>query len=153
MSGAIHHSVVVVRDIDASLLFYRDGIGLDVLLDQEVEADYPTLFDGPGRRLRVVFLGNSGVPDVNAGVLELAAFHEGSIGDPRPIGRPGAGLFLLSFFVDVEATLKRLSDLGFGKEPRRITQSTPNGPMAIATVRDPDDVVILLTAGSTTRKT
>jgi hypothetical protein len=27
----IHHSVVVVRDLEASLRFYRDGLGLDLL--------------------------------------------------------------------------------------------------------------------------
>jgi hypothetical protein len=28
--GGIHHSVVVVRDLEASLRFYRDGLGLDL---------------------------------------------------------------------------------------------------------------------------
>lgn len=152
MPGAIHHSVVVVRDLDSSLRFYRDGIGLDVLLDRAVEADYPALFDGPSRRLRVVFLGDRGVPDVSAGVLELAAFLEGHVAAARAPGPPAAGLFLLSFFVDVEATLAKLHDLGLGGPPRRITQSTPNGPIPIATVRDPDGVVILLTPGSTTQR-
>ena len=62
------------------------------------------------------------------------------------------GYFFLSFFVDVEATLAKLHDLGLGGAPRRISQSTPNGPIPIATVRDPDDVVILLTPGSTTQR-
>jgi catechol 2,3-dioxygenase-like lactoylglutathione lyase family enzyme len=31
--GAIHHSVVVVGDLEASLRFYRDGLGLEVLQD------------------------------------------------------------------------------------------------------------------------
>jgi catechol 2,3-dioxygenase-like lactoylglutathione lyase family enzyme len=42
--GGIHHSVVVVRDLDASLRFYRDGIGLDLLQDRHVEGDWPDLF-------------------------------------------------------------------------------------------------------------
>ena len=123
MPGAIHHSVAVVRNLENSLRFYRDGIGLDVLLDRAVEADYPALFDGPSRRLRVVFLGDRRVPDVSAGVLELAAFQEGHVGEARALGPPGARLFLLSFFVDVEATLGKLRDLGLGGAPRRITQS------------------------------
>jgi catechol 2,3-dioxygenase-like lactoylglutathione lyase family enzyme len=152
MPVAIHHSVVVVRDIENSLRFYQDGIGLDVLLDRKVEADYPALFDGPSRRLRVVFVGDRIVPDVHAGVVELAAFQEGDVAAPRAPGTPGAGLLMLSFFVDVEATLTKLRDLGLGGAPRRITQSTPNGSMQIATVRDPDGVVILLTPGSTTQR-
>ena len=151
MSVAIHHSVIVVRDLESSLRFYRDGIDLDVLLDRDVEADYPALFDGPSHRIRVVFLGDRRLPDVTAGVLELVAFHEGGVADPRPPGPPAAGLFMLSFFVDVDQTLTRLHDLGLGGVPRRISQSTPNGPMQIATVGDPDGVVVLLTAGSTTR--
>jgi catechol 2,3-dioxygenase-like lactoylglutathione lyase family enzyme len=149
--GAIHHSVVVVWDLDESLRFYRDGIGLDVLLDREVEGDWPTLFDGPSRRLRAVYLGDREVPDVHSGVLELNAFSDGDVPARQPLGPPGAGLFMISFFVDVEATLKRLADLALGGAPRQITQPTPNGPIAIATVRDPDDVLVLLTPGSITQ--
>jgi hypothetical protein len=58
---------------------------------------------------------------------------------------------MLSYFVDVEATLKRLADLGLSGPPRRVTQATPNGDITIAMVRDPDGVRILLTPGSITR--
>jgi catechol 2,3-dioxygenase-like lactoylglutathione lyase family enzyme len=63
--------VVVVRDLEASLRFYRDGIGLDLLQDWHVEGDWPDLFDAPSRRVRAVFLGDAAVPDDHAGVLEL----------------------------------------------------------------------------------
>jgi catechol 2,3-dioxygenase-like lactoylglutathione lyase family enzyme len=118
------------------------------LTDREVEGDWPTLFDGPSRLSRVVFLGDRDVPDVFAGVLELNAFIGGDVPTGRPIGPPRAGLFMVSFFVDVEATLKRLADLGLGGAPRRVEQSTPGGPISIATVRDPDGVLVLLTPGS-----
>jgi catechol 2,3-dioxygenase-like lactoylglutathione lyase family enzyme len=151
MPHAIHHSVILVRDMERSVQFYRDGIGLEVLVDREVEADYPALLEGPSRHLRVVFLGDRSLPDVNAGVLELAMFPGGHV-VAGPIGRPpAAGLFMLSFFVNVEETLGRLANLGLGGAPRQIVQSTPSGPMGIATVRDPDGVVVLLTSGSTTQ--
>jgi catechol 2,3-dioxygenase-like lactoylglutathione lyase family enzyme len=134
------------------LRFYRDGVGLDVLMDHEVEGDWPTLFDGPSRRLRVVFLGDRDVPDVFSGVLELNAFIGGDVPARQPVGPASAGLFMVSFFVDVEATLGRLADLGVGGAPRRIEQSTPNGPIVIATVRDPDGVLVLLTPGSITQE-
>jgi len=41
MPGGIHHSVLVVGDLEASLRFYRDGLGLDVLLDRRVEGAGP----------------------------------------------------------------------------------------------------------------
>jgi catechol 2,3-dioxygenase-like lactoylglutathione lyase family enzyme len=150
MPGGIHHSVVVVRDLAASLRFYRDAIGLDLLRDVNVEGDWPELFGAPSRRLRAVFLGDAGSPDDHDGVLELNAFEGDIPAGPAP-GSPATGFFLLSFFVDVEATLGRLAAFGLGGLPRRLTQATPRGPVTLATVRDPDGVLVLLTPGSITR--
>jgi catechol 2,3-dioxygenase-like lactoylglutathione lyase family enzyme len=148
--GGIHHSVVVVRDLEVSLRFYRDGLGLDLLQDRQVEGDWPDLFGAPSRHVRAVFLGDAGRPDDHAGVLELNVF-DGDIPEGAPPSLPRTGFFLLSFFVDVEATLGRLAALGLGGPPQRVTQSTPHGPVALATVRDPDGLLILLTPGSITR--
>jgi catechol 2,3-dioxygenase-like lactoylglutathione lyase family enzyme len=148
--GGIHHSVVIVRDLEASLRFYRDGIGLDVLHDRQVEGDWPALFDVPSRSVRAVFLGDPRVPDDQAGVLELNVFDSG-VPEGLPPAPPSTGFFLLSFFADVEATLSRLAALGLGEQPRRVTQPTPRGPITIATVRDPDGLLVLLTPGSITR--
>jgi len=143
--------VVVVRDLDASLRFYRDGIGLDLLQDRHVEGDWPDLFGAPSRRVRAVFLGDAAVPDDHAGVLELNVF-DGDIPTGPPPGPARTGFFLLSFFVDVQATLSRLAVLGLGGPPRRATQSTPRGMITLATVRDPDGLLVLLTPGSITRR-
>ena len=78
---------MVVRDLDASLRFYRDGIGLDLLQDRYVEGDWPHPSDAPSRRV-AVFLGDAAVPDDHAGVLELNVF-DGDI----PTGRRGAPLY------------------------------------------------------------
>lgn len=149
--GAIHHSVVVVRDLEASLRFYRNGLGLEVLQDRSVEGDWPGLIDAPGRNLRAVFLGDPAVPDDHSGVLELNLF-DSDVAEGSPTSARRSGFLLLSFFVDVDATLSRLAGLGLGGSPRRVTQPTPNGPVAIATVRDPDGVLVLLTPGSITRR-
>jgi hypothetical protein len=58
---------------------------------------------------------------------------------------------MLSFFVDVDATLDRLAALGLGGRPRHVSQPTPSGALALATVLDPDGVTVLLTPGSITR--
>jgi glyoxylase I family protein len=128
--------VVVVGDLEASLCFYRDGLGLEVLQDRHVEGDWPGLFDAPARSLRAVFLGDPGVPDDHAGVLELNVLGGDISAGPPPSG-PRTGFLMLSFFIDVEATLSRLSAFGLGGPPRRVIQPTPNGPVTIATVRDP----------------
>src|ERR1700709_2711488 len=107
---AIHHTVLVVGDLDASLRFYRDGIGLEVLQDREAEGDWPALFGAPSRRLRAVFLGEPGRVDDTAGVLELNAL-EGAVPAGEPTSPPRTGLSMVSFFVDVESTLDRLAAL------------------------------------------
>jgi catechol 2,3-dioxygenase-like lactoylglutathione lyase family enzyme len=148
--GAIHHSVVVVHDLEASLRFYRDGLGLELLADRQVDGDWPHLLDAPSRSVRAVFLGDSRVPDDHSGVLELNVF-DGNVPDGPPASPLRSGFLLLSFFVDVEVTLGRLASLGLGGSPRRVTQPTPNGSITIATVRDPDGVLVLLAPGSITR--
>jgi glyoxylase I family protein len=140
----------LVRDLEASLRFYRDGLGLDLLQDRQVEGDWPALFDAPSRRVRAVYPGDAGVPDDHAGVLELNVFDGDAPAGPPP-SPPRTGFFLLSFFVDVEATLSRLAALGLSGPPRRVSQSTPHGTLTLATVRDPDGLLVLLTPGSITR--
>jgi glyoxylase I family protein len=142
---ALHHAALCVRDLDASLRFYRDGLGLDVLMDHRFEGDWPTLFDASSHHLRSVFLGDPANPD--AGMVELVVFDDEPGEPPGPVagaGPPGAGFFLLSFFVDVDAALHRLRDLGFGEHPRRIEQPGPVGAVSMATVRDPDGVLVEL---------
>jgi len=149
MAPAIHHTVLVVSHLDTSLKFYVDGIGLEVLRDREVEGDWPTLFGAESTTLRVIFLGNANVPDDTAGVLELNVFP-GDRPAGGPVSPPPAGLFMISYFVDVEATLARLEKLGLARDVRRVSQPTPNGSVVLATVRDPDGVAVLLTPGSIT---
>lgn len=84
MPRAIHHSVVVVGDLEARLRFYRDGLGLGVLQDRRVEGDWPDLFGAPARSVRAVFLGDPRVPDDHAGVLELNVFDVEVPAGPPP---------------------------------------------------------------------
>jgi len=66
---ALHHGAVVVGDVEESLRFYRDGIGLAVLMDDEFDGPWRALFDAPVGRLRSVFLGDPDHPA--AGIVEL----------------------------------------------------------------------------------
>ncbi len=141
---ALHHSAIHVRDLDASLRFYRDGIGLVTLMDHEFDGPWGELFDAPADRLRSVFLGDIGHPD--AGIVELVAFAEPDVGVREEKRAPG--FLLLSFFVDVDATLARLDTHGLGNEPRRVEVPGPTGPVAMATVRDPDGVLVELVGGA-----
>jgi len=144
VSRLLHHAAINARDIDASLRFYRDGLGLEVMMDEEFDGDWVTLFGARSERLRSVFLGDPAKPD--AGVVELVAFDGGaapsapSANEPAP--EPMEGFFLLSFYVgDVGEVLERLAALNLGGDVRRI--ELPVG-VGMATVRDPDGVLVEL---------
>jgi len=135
----VHHSAVVCSDVELSLRFYRDGLGMEVLMDEVFEGDWPALFAARSTRLRSIFLGSS--EDRSSGIVELVALdHAESAPDDRP---PAYGFFLLSVYVDVEAALARLDR--FGVQPEgRTTIPTPGGDVLMATVRDPDGVLVEL---------
>jgi catechol 2,3-dioxygenase-like lactoylglutathione lyase family enzyme len=154
MTARVHHSAIVVHDVDASLRFWRDGIGFEVMMDMHFDGDWPALFGAPASRLRSVFLGDPARGD--AGIVELVQFVASSPDDPlrrdtsddsaSTSTSTSAGFFLLSCYVDVEAVLARLDGLGLGGEPRRITVPGPAGSAAVgmATVVDPDGVLVEL---------
>jgi glyoxylase I family protein len=138
----VHHSAVLASDVDASLRFYREGLGLQVLMDHEFDGDWRTLFGAPADRLRSVFLGDPDSPD--AGIVELVTFAGDDGGDAPAPAPPRPGFFLLSFFVDVDATMARLAALGLDEQVRRISVPGPGGDVDMVTVRDPDGVLVEL---------
>jgi glyoxylase I family protein len=143
MAGRVHHSAIAARDFEASMRFYRDGLGLEVLMDQEFDGDWPALFGAKDSRLRSVFLGDPADPD--SGIVELVGFDSMPDGPAAP-DQPHTGFFLLSFYVErTEEVLERLRELGLGGEPRRIELAAPGGAtVTMATVRDPDGVLVEL---------
>lgn len=135
--SVIHHSAICVSDVDASLRFWRDGLGFEVLMDQRFEGDWPTLLHAPTTSLRALFLGDPA--NRESGIVELLDL--GDVADrPGPTGSASAGFFLLSVMTDLNAVLDRLSALGLGEETRRIEVSG----VAMAVVTDPDGVLIEL---------
>jgi catechol 2,3-dioxygenase-like lactoylglutathione lyase family enzyme len=133
----LHHAAICATDFDASLRFWRDGLGLEVLMDHSFEGDWPTLFGSSSSKLRSVFLGEAGADD--AGVVELVDFGD-PISVPSVPGAPEGGFFLLSFNVDLTATLTRLTELGLGGHPREITVHG----VRMAVVDSPDGVRVEL---------
>jgi glyoxylase I family protein len=134
---AVHHSAICVRDVEASLRFWRDGLGFEVLMDERFEGDWPSLLRAPSSSLRAVFLGDPAAPD--RGIVELVDL--GAVADGEPVPEAATqGFLLLSVFTDVGAALARLSALGLGGEPRRIESYG----VAMAVVVDPDGVLVEL---------
>ena len=138
----VHHAAIVTADVERSLIFWCDGLGLTQLMDHTFRGDWPTLFDAATDHLRSVFLGDPGAPD--SGIVELVVF-EGAAPAPPAARGPRHGFFLLSLQRDVEPTLTTLSRLGFTDGVRRISMPAPGGatvPMAVVVA--PDGVLVEL---------
>jgi catechol 2,3-dioxygenase-like lactoylglutathione lyase family enzyme len=136
----LHHAGVCCRDIEESLRFYRDGIGLVVLADVVLAADLKPLLGVSTTSVRTVFLGEAEHPD--AGIVELLDLGVAAIADAdAQAGIPARGVFLLSLQLGVEVVLERLAAMGLGGTP--LTMTVPGGKVA-ATVVDPDGVQVEL---------
>ncbi|MDQ6696300.1 MAG: VOC family protein [Actinomycetota bacterium] len=132
----IHHAAICVRDVDASVRFWRDGLGFAEIMDASFDGDWPTLFSADSSHLRSVFLGD---PDDDGGIVELVSFgNEPPIAPSSQI--PVEGFFLLSVNCDVEVTLARLAELGLGGDPRRISAYG----VTMVVVREPSGVRVEL---------
>ena len=145
-SRPVHHTAIVTSDVDRSLRFWRDGLGLIQMLDHEFTGDWPTLFDADTDVLRSVFLGDPERPD--SGIVELVYFDgldAVTTADTDPGLGPRPGLFLLSLERDVEPTLATLAELGFTEGVRRISMPAPKGKtVAMAVITAPDGVRVEL---------
>jgi glyoxylase I family protein len=138
----VHHTALCPADFEASLRFYRDGLGMEPIMGPvDFEGDWPALFGAPEPKLRSVFLGDPASPD--GGIVELVEFAGAPATTPSTTGPGVAGFFLISLYVDVPATLERLAAVGV-TDVRRIEVEAGAGTVAMATVRDPDGVVVEL---------
>jgi glyoxylase I family protein len=150
MPKQVHHLALWVHEheVEDSLRFYRDGIGLDMIMDIHAHGDFAELFDVPYRRLRSIMLGDRG--DILAGVFELVVFDHRSdalapVDDsqlPEP-SRPSRYL-LHSFFVEFDEVLPRLKELGFLDSYKEQQVQTPVGLSRVITLRDPHGFMVEL---------
>lgn len=131
-----HHTAICTTRVEPSLRFWRDGLGFEVTMDMAFEGAWRDLFDAPTDSLRSIFLGDPSDP--TAGIVELVDL--GGVPDTAPAPGPTVGLFLISVYTDVDATLARLARLGLGGEPRRITVHG----VSMAVVEDPNGVRVEL---------
>lgn len=133
----VHHVAICCTDVDTSLRFWRDGIGLTDTMDTAFDGDWQSLFGVDSGRLRSVFLGDP--TDATAGIVELVDFATPAHAT-EPVPAPPRGFFLVSLNVALDVTLARLAELGVGGDPRRIKAYG----MGMAVVRDPDGVQVEL---------
>lgn len=135
----IHHAGVTVGDMDASLRFYRDGLGLEVTLDAIRDAPYlHATLAVPFTDLRYVILR---VPGTEGGALVELLEYRGAERFPaaaRP-SDPGSGHLCLQV-ADARALHARLVAMGYrsrAPEVQAITAGANAGGW-IVYVADPD---------------
>ena len=122
------HTMVRVTDIEASLAFYRDALGMDVLSRRDHEAG----------RFTLVFLA---APGDHSAQVELTYNWPAADGTAE-VYSGGRNFGHIAYAVDdIYATCQRLVDHG-------VTISRPPRDGRMAFVRSPDDISIeLLQAG------
>lgn len=141
----VHHTAICTRDMEASLRFWRDGLGFDQLMDERFGGDWPALFGSRQSSLHSIFLGHPDHPD--CGLVELVDFEGEVDAGPGQSSAPAVGFFLISVYTEVPGALGRLEKLGLGGTPSKIVH--PPG-ITMAVVHDPNGVrVELIDLGQT----
>ena len=141
--SGINHTGLHVRDIERSIAFYRDVIGLELLARRESRADYVADIVGyPGAVLQMAWLRHhSGGP-----VIELLQYVEPA-GTPIDTATPNPGTAHVCFNVpDIRATHERLKVAGVrfkSDGPVAITKGINQGGYGIY-FTDPDGITLEL---------
>ncbi len=137
--GSLNHVALGVRDLEASLRFYVEGLGLRKTLEKDTSDLTPSLMRLPAEaKARTVFVQGAS----RVGQLELAEWNLPESDDGRA-KRPGdIGIGQLSFPVAPEhiGTIhRRLVDLGYEVYTDPTTSVIKNyGPVTLFLCEDPD---------------
>jgi catechol 2,3-dioxygenase-like lactoylglutathione lyase family enzyme len=142
MSPAVNHVGLTVSSLDRSLAFYRDAVGLEVVLEQEKEGGYLSAITRyPVAHVRMAHLEGRG-----GSRIELFEYLE-------PSGRTAAshepadvGITHVCVLVDdIHAARRRLVDAGAEpfSDPVPIDTGANAGGWGLY-VRDPDGIVLEL---------
>ena len=126
--GRVHHVAVIVRDLDESLVLWRDMLGLSVELVLPIEAD----------RVTIAFL------PVGESKVELVQPTDDSTGVARFLAAKGEGFHHVCFEVgDLNATLTRLELDGI-EVIDRVARKGAEGPVAFLHPRSCHGVLVEL---------
>ena len=136
------HGGITVDAIDRSLVFYRDGLGLEIEFDRILDAPY--LKEVLGLEFDVIRAVYLRIP--GGGFVELLEYRgiERLPAASRPCD-PGAGHLCL-FVDDVEAVHRRLGELGFKARAEGVVEITtgPNVGARSTYIADPDGYYVEL---------
>jgi catechol 2,3-dioxygenase-like lactoylglutathione lyase family enzyme len=146
----VHHTGIIVSDLERSIDFYRDVLGLEMLTEPSPVSDDPELGEGlgvPGAALRMATFA------VGDDVVELLEY----VAPPSPIDTPmpqnALGSHHVAFRVDdIQASYEELTakGVGFFSPPNAIDDGVLAG-WRWAYFKDPDGITLELVEIAYTR--
>lgn len=144
MAERIHHTGYTVADLDRSVAFYRDLLGMEVVAEQEKEGGYLAAIVGyPDAHVRMAHLRLPGTEHV----LELFEYVEPAGAGSRTIEPKDVGSPHLCFAVaDIFALADRLATAGVDSlfsPPIAIDTGVNKGGFSLY-LRDPDGIPVEL---------
>lgn len=142
MIRSLHHTGLTVSDLDRALAFYRDALGLEVVMQQEKEGGYLAEITGyPGARVRMAHLEAPG----GGHRIELFEYVSPQ-GDPRPREPRDVGVTHVCLVVeDIDEAYRRAVGAGATavSAPVPIDSGANAGAWGVY-VRDPDGITLEL---------
>ena len=150
MHATFHHLTIAVNDLEESLRFYRDGLGLQIVFDEYLERDWLRFLGSPCTRIRELALAPPPDPadgsvalanPLSGAAVALAVFEDGV--ERRPLSGPPHGLSHVAFVLPDESLLARLAALGYEAVSAGLT-TVEGVTLHVWFVRDPNGVVIEL---------
>ena len=144
----VSHIAICVRDLDKSLAFYRDILGMRVTLDQVQDTTTGGLsftYKHPRKTRRTVHVrygeGNT-IPSL------VLTSHPGDTADGDPIKLDQVGISHLSFSVrDVKALAEELVAKGVQLAGPMDAFTNPQGGIGSIFVYDPDGILVQFDGG------
>ncbi|MGZ4272643.1 MAG: VOC family protein [Solirubrobacteraceae bacterium] len=138
----IHHTGYTVSDLDRSVAFYRDLIGMEVIAEQEKRGGYLAEIVGyPDAHVRMAHMRVPG----SGHVVELFEYLAPEGARPDRIEPRDVGTAHLCFVVeDLPAAHRRLVDAGvetFVSPPVEVDTGINTGGFGVY-LRDPDGIVV-----------
>ncbi len=138
--GRIHHVGVTVADLDRSLVFYRDLLGMSVI-GLSADEDIGAIVGMPGAHARIADLDAG-----NGQIVELLEYSSPSEYG-RAFGPDSVGRCHLSLQVDeLSSALSRLASGGFMPvgQPAKVAAGGVWQNCTVVYLRDPDGVFVEL---------